>query len=233
VGEVVELHRRLLQETGGAHGIREFGALESAIAQPKATFGGINLHHTLVEKAAALGFSLMEARRLEEGIHRPDRAVEPIVLKVLGEQFGETMVFGIGPEVRIEPPELVRRRTPERGPEQSLGRVEDLELHEDLLCLTARVLRRQERHTGRRRTRHRGHELNQRLVRHSNGILGDAPAQQLRSDPLLGRKPGVEAIHQYVGVNEGGRARRDPPGSSRGHPRAPAGGCARALAGAP
>jgi death-on-curing protein len=35
LGEVVELHRRLLQATGGTPGIRDFGALESAVAQPK------------------------------------------------------------------------------------------------------------------------------------------------------------------------------------------------------
>jgi death-on-curing protein len=38
LGEVVELHRRLLQMTGGTPGIRDLGALESAVAQPKATF---------------------------------------------------------------------------------------------------------------------------------------------------------------------------------------------------
>src|SRR4029450_4513088 len=38
LAEVVELHRRLLQATGGAPGIRDLGALESAVAQPKATF---------------------------------------------------------------------------------------------------------------------------------------------------------------------------------------------------
>jgi death-on-curing protein len=67
VGEVVELHRRLLQETGGAPGIGEFGALESAIAQPKATFGGMDLHATLVEKAAALGYSLVQGHRFVDG----------------------------------------------------------------------------------------------------------------------------------------------------------------------
>ena len=35
-------------------------ALESAIAQPKATFGGIDLYPTLVEKVAALGFALVQ-----------------------------------------------------------------------------------------------------------------------------------------------------------------------------
>ena len=60
LGEVVELHRRLLEATGGASGIRDFGALEPAIAQPKATFEGVDLYPTLVEKAAALGFSLVQ-----------------------------------------------------------------------------------------------------------------------------------------------------------------------------
>jgi death-on-curing protein len=54
LGEVVELHRRLLQATGGAPGIRDFGALESAVAQPKTTFGGSDLYPTLAEKAAPL-----------------------------------------------------------------------------------------------------------------------------------------------------------------------------------
>lgn len=49
LGEVVDLHRRLLQATGGASGIRDFGVLESAIAQPKATFDGVDLYPTLVD----------------------------------------------------------------------------------------------------------------------------------------------------------------------------------------
>jgi death-on-curing protein len=34
------------------------GLLESALAQPRAAFGGVDLHPTTVAKAAALGFSL-------------------------------------------------------------------------------------------------------------------------------------------------------------------------------
>jgi death-on-curing protein len=51
LAQVVELHRRLLQATGGAPGIRDLGALESALAQPKAAFAGADLHRTLAEKA--------------------------------------------------------------------------------------------------------------------------------------------------------------------------------------
>jgi death-on-curing protein len=38
LAEIVDLHRLITQATGGASGIRDLGTLESAIAQPKATF---------------------------------------------------------------------------------------------------------------------------------------------------------------------------------------------------
>jgi death-on-curing protein len=40
LAQVVELHQRILAATGGAPGVRDLGALESALAQPKATFAG-------------------------------------------------------------------------------------------------------------------------------------------------------------------------------------------------
>ncbi len=59
VGDVIDLHHAIVESTGGSHGLRDLGALESALAQPKATFDGIDLHPTFVDKAAALGFSLV------------------------------------------------------------------------------------------------------------------------------------------------------------------------------
>ena len=58
LGEVVELHRLVVEQAGGAAGVRDLGALESAVAQPRATFGGTELYPSLPEKAAALGYSL-------------------------------------------------------------------------------------------------------------------------------------------------------------------------------
>jgi death on curing protein len=58
LGEVVTLHRAVVAATGGANGIRDLGGLESALAQPKATFDGVDLYPKVVDKAAALGFSL-------------------------------------------------------------------------------------------------------------------------------------------------------------------------------
>ena len=58
LGEVVELHRLVVAQAGGAAGLRDLGALESAVAQPRATFAGTELYPSLAEKAAALGYSL-------------------------------------------------------------------------------------------------------------------------------------------------------------------------------
>jgi death-on-curing protein len=70
LAQVVELHRRIVETTGGASGIRDLGALESALAQPKAAFAGRDLHRTLAEKAAALGFSLAKNHPFLDGNKR-------------------------------------------------------------------------------------------------------------------------------------------------------------------
>jgi death-on-curing protein len=59
IEEVLELQRVVIERSGGSHGILNRGSLESAIAQPRMTFGGVDLYPTLIEKSAALGFSLM------------------------------------------------------------------------------------------------------------------------------------------------------------------------------
>ena len=70
LGEVVELHRLILNATGGAPGIRDLGALESAIAQPRAAFGGAELYPTLIEKTAALCVSLVQGHAFIDGNKR-------------------------------------------------------------------------------------------------------------------------------------------------------------------
>jgi death-on-curing protein len=44
LAEVAELHRLVIEVAGGIHGIRDLGALESAIAQPRMSFGGEDLY---------------------------------------------------------------------------------------------------------------------------------------------------------------------------------------------
>ena len=51
LGEVIELHGCVLQVGGGAPGLRDLGGLDPGLAQPRATFGGVDLYPTLAEKA--------------------------------------------------------------------------------------------------------------------------------------------------------------------------------------
>jgi death-on-curing protein len=87
LGEVVELHRRLLEATGGAPGIRDFGALESAIAQPKATFGSVDVYPALIEKATALGFSLVQGHAFVDGNKRVGHAAMDTFLILNGTEI--------------------------------------------------------------------------------------------------------------------------------------------------
>ena len=87
LSEVVELHRRLLEQTGGAGGIRDLGALESALAQPKMTLAGSDLYPTLVEKATALCFSLVGNQPFVDGNKRVGHAAMETFLVLNGAEI--------------------------------------------------------------------------------------------------------------------------------------------------
>ncbi len=48
--QVLFIHSRLVSETGGHHGVRDLGMLESAVARPRATFDGKELYPDLFIK---------------------------------------------------------------------------------------------------------------------------------------------------------------------------------------
>ena len=91
LGEVVNLHQALLEQTGGAAGIRDLGGLESALAQPRATFGGTDLHQTAVQKAAALGFSLTLNHPFVDGNKRVAHAAMGVFLLLNGLELQGTV----------------------------------------------------------------------------------------------------------------------------------------------
>lgn len=57
--QVLKFHRASLSDFGGGDGIRDQGSLESAIARPCMTFGDEELYPTPIEKAAAIGESII------------------------------------------------------------------------------------------------------------------------------------------------------------------------------
>jgi len=87
LAEVVDLHRRLLEATGGAAGIRDLGALEAAPAQPRTTLAGSDIYPTLVEKAAAPCFSLGGNHPFVDGNKRVGHAAMESVLVLNGAEI--------------------------------------------------------------------------------------------------------------------------------------------------
>jgi death-on-curing protein len=74
VGEVMEIYSRVMKQSGGSVGILDLGSLESAVAQPRMTFNGEELYPTIVEKASALGFSLIQNHPFVDGNKRAGHA---------------------------------------------------------------------------------------------------------------------------------------------------------------
>ena len=68
--EVLQLYRRIIEQSGGSMGVRDLNALESALAQPRMTFGGEDLYASVIEKAAALAFSLIQNHPFLDGNKR-------------------------------------------------------------------------------------------------------------------------------------------------------------------
>ena len=84
VNEVLVLYRRIIKQSGGAMGIQNIGALESALAQPRQTFGGTELYPDLIEKAAALGFALIQGHPFVDGNKRVGHAATETFLILNG-----------------------------------------------------------------------------------------------------------------------------------------------------
>lgn len=84
VAEVLLLHARLIQRTGGSSGVLDIGRLESALARPQATFGGEDLYPDLWGKAAALMHSLINNHPFVDGNKRTALTATGIFLELSG-----------------------------------------------------------------------------------------------------------------------------------------------------
>ena len=86
-GEVLELYRRVIAETGGASGVRDLSALLSSIAQPRMTFEREDLYPALADKAAALGFSIVMNHPFLDGNKRTAHAAMEAFLILNGHEI--------------------------------------------------------------------------------------------------------------------------------------------------
>ncbi len=70
VQQVLFVHARLIDTTGGEHGVRDLGLLESAVARPQATFDGQDLYPDLFQKTADMMESLIQNHPFVDGNKR-------------------------------------------------------------------------------------------------------------------------------------------------------------------
>ena len=68
--EVLEIHQQQIERYGGSGGLRDAGALESAVATPQATFDGEFLHMSIPAMAAAYLFHLCQNHPFIDGNKR-------------------------------------------------------------------------------------------------------------------------------------------------------------------
>ena len=81
---VLSIHARQIERFGGTPGVRDEGLLESALAQPQATFGGQFLHPTISEQAAAYLYHIAMNHPFIDGNKRTAFAVMDTFLRLNG-----------------------------------------------------------------------------------------------------------------------------------------------------
>jgi death on curing protein len=89
--EVLELHRQIMEQSGGGLGIRDLGLLESAVAQPLMTFGGEELYPSMIQKAVTVGFSIMMNHPFVDGNKRTGHAAMEVFLILNGQEISASV----------------------------------------------------------------------------------------------------------------------------------------------
>ena len=70
LAEVIEVHADQLRRYGGQAGLRDMGLLQSALAQPEASFAGAWLHQDVYEMAVAYAYHLCQNHPFVDGNKR-------------------------------------------------------------------------------------------------------------------------------------------------------------------
>lgn len=91
--DVIAIHARVIEKSGGLDGLRDRSILESAVSAPLQSFGGKELFPTDLEKIARIGFGLAANHAFLDGNKRIGAMVVQLLLKwngyVLQLQQGE------------------------------------------------------------------------------------------------------------------------------------------------
>lgn len=87
IKRVVHIHILHIIKSGGIHGIRDIGLLESAINTPQASFDGVLLHPDIPSQAAAYVYHIVKNHPFLDGNKRTGSAAMLIFLKANGKSI--------------------------------------------------------------------------------------------------------------------------------------------------
>ena len=90
VEQVIDLHSRLIQATGGLDGVRDVGLVESALSSAFSPYFGVEKYPSVEEKAARLCYSLVNNHALFDGNKRIGVYVMIIFLELNGINLNQT-----------------------------------------------------------------------------------------------------------------------------------------------
>lgn len=100
--QVLLIHSRSVKRFGGSQGIRDIGLVESAVARPRASFGGEDLYINIFDKAAALLQSLLKNHPFVDGNKRTALASAGVFLKINGYKLTNTHEKEVEFAVRVD-----------------------------------------------------------------------------------------------------------------------------------
>jgi len=111
IDDVMELHAGQIAKYGGSDGLRSVELLQSAIAQPQATFSGVFLHTDIFQMAAAYLFHLVQNHPFVDGNKRIGLEATLVFLEMNGysiethDAFLIDLILGVA-NGQIEKPEI-------------------------------------------------------------------------------------------------------------------------------
>lgn len=84
---VLAIHHRMIERTGGMHGVLNQGLLESAIHGANQTFDAVDLYPTTIEKACWMGYSLIQNHAFVDGNKRMGMHLLALFLRMNGMDY--------------------------------------------------------------------------------------------------------------------------------------------------
>jgi death-on-curing protein len=98
IEQIIEIHNRLLNQSGGSEGVRDMNLLDSAIMSPFQTFGGAELYPSLHSQAAQMGYQLINNHPFLDGNKRTGIHIMFLFLLINGEEIiaGDTEIIQLG-----------------------------------------------------------------------------------------------------------------------------------------